>query len=113
MACCGLICRYQPDGSYYALEVSEDGYAAIWKNNSGRINTLVDWKYFDGLAGTSEKRLTAACVGNQLGLGLDGNLLIAASDSDFAAGDTGLIAGTWDQGGLIVGFDNVKIRSPR
>ncbi|BCY19397.1 hypothetical protein hrd7_32460 [Leptolinea sp. HRD-7] len=109
----GLICRYQPDGSYYALEVSEDGYASIWKNNSGRINTLVDWEYFDGLAGTSEKRLTAACVGNQLGLGLNGNLLISTMDSDFATGDTGLIAGTWERGGLIVGFDNFKIRGAK
>ena len=106
----GLICRYQPDGSYYALEVSEDGYASIWKNNAGRINTLVDWQYFDGFAGTSDKRLTAACVGDQLGLGLDGNLLISASDTDFASGDTGLIAGTWDRGGLVVGFDNFKIQ---
>jgi S1-C subfamily serine protease len=109
----GMICRYQSDGSYYALEVSEDGYASIWKNNAGQINTLVDWEYFDGLEGTSEKNLTAACVGNQLGLGLDGNLLISTTDSDFSTGDTGLIAGTWDQGGLTVGFDNFKIRSPQ
>ncbi len=109
----GLICRYQPDGSYYALEVSEDGYASIWKNNAGRINTLVDWQYFDGLAGSSDKSLTAACVGDQLGLGLNGNLLISASDTDFATSDTGLIAGTWDRGGLIVGFDNFKIRGVR
>jgi hypothetical protein len=109
----GLICRYQTNGSYYALEVSEEGYASIWKNNSGQISTLVDWEYVQGLAGSSEKNLTAACVGNQLGLGLDGNLMISATDSDFASGDTGLIAGTWDQGGLIVGFDNFQIRSPK
>lgn len=109
----GAICRYQSDGSYYAFEISEDGYASIWKNNSGRISTLVDWQYFDGLAGTGQKNLTAACVGNQLGLGLDGNLLISTTDADFASGDTGLIAGTWDVGGLAVGFDNFTIRAPR
>jgi S1-C subfamily serine protease len=109
----GVICRQQSDGSYYALEVSEDGYAAIWKNNSGRINMLVDWEYFQELEGSSVKNLTAACIGDQLGLGVDGKLLISTSDTDYQIGDTGLIAGTWDKAGLVVSFDNLEIRSPK
>lgn len=109
----GMVCRQQSDGSYYAFEVSEDGYASIWKNNSGSISTLVDWKYFKELDGNSIYNLTVACVGNQLGLGVDGKLLISASDTDFSEGDTGLIAGTWETAGLSVAFDNFEIRTPK
>jgi len=109
----GLICRQQSDGSNYAFEIREDGYASIWKNNSGTISPLVDWKYFPVVQQNSIKRLTAACVGRQLGLGIDGKMLISTSDSDFSSGDTGLIAGTWDTAGLTVAFDDFQIRSPK
>ncbi|HEX7555026.1 MAG TPA: serine protease [Leptolinea sp.] len=109
----GLICRQQSDGSYYAFEVSEDGYASIWKNKSGKITPLVDWKSVQELQGKTSLNLTAACVGNQLGLGVDNQLLISTTDDDFQEGDTGLIAGTWDTAGLIVAFDNFEVRSPK
>ena len=109
----GLICRQQENGNYYAFEVSEDGYASIWKSADGKISPLVDWEFFQGLEGKTEMQITAACIGNQLGLAVDGQLLIETTDSDLQEGDTGLIAGTWDISGLVVGFDDFTIRSPR
>jgi hypothetical protein len=109
----GLICRQQNDGSYYAFEVSEDGYASIWKNIGDEITPLIDWEYFQGLEGASELQITASCIGNQLDLAVDGQLLLSTTDSDLQSGDTGLIAGTWDTPGLVVVFDDFVIRSPQ
>jgi S1-C subfamily serine protease len=109
----GLICRQQSDGSYYAFEVSEDGYASIWKNVNNQMTPLKDWEYVQGLEGTSEIKITAACIGNQLGLGVDGQLILSTTDTDFQEGDTGLLAGTVETPGLVVAFDDFTIRSPK
>ncbi len=109
----GLICRCQTDGSYYAFEVRENGYASIWKSNSGSVTPLVDWQYFQELEGTTNKRLSAVCVGNQLGLFLEGKKLMSTSDTDFQSGDNGLLAGTLNAGGLVVVFDDFQIRTPK
>lgn len=109
----GLICRQQDNGNYYAFEVSEDGYATIWKNKGGEATPLVDWEYFQGLEGKTELEITAACIGDQMDLAVNGQTLISTTDSDFQQGDTGLIAGTWDTPGLIVAFDNFSIRSTK
>jgi S1-C subfamily serine protease len=108
----GLICRQQNDGSYYAFEVSEDGYASIWKNINDQMTPLVDWEFVQGLKGKSEVKITAACIGDQLGLAVDGELLLSTSDSDLQEGDTGLIAGTWETPGFVVAFDDFTIQSP-
>lgn len=109
----GLVCRQQSDGSYYAFEVSEDGYASIWKNINDQMSPLVDWEYVQGLEGRSGIKITAACIGNQLGLAVDGQLLLSTSDSNLQEGDTGLIAGTWDTPGFVVAFDDFTLRSPK
>jgi S1-C subfamily serine protease len=108
----GLICRRQQDGSFYAFEVREDGYASIWKNINNEITPLGDWEYFQGLEGQPELHLTAACLGNQLELAVDGKSIMSTKDSDLIDGDAGLIAGTLDKAGLIVGFDDFSIRAP-
>jgi hypothetical protein len=107
----GLICRQQENGDYYLFEISEDGYASIWKRIQGNMSTLVDWEYFYGLEGIEQVKLTAICAGNQLGLAVDGQLLISTTDDDLKEGDTGLIAGTLETSDLIVAFDNFSIRA--
>lgn len=108
----GMICRQQEDRSYYAFEIREDGYASIWKNYSNTIVPLIDWQNFPFLAGRSAANFTVACIGDQLTLAVDGQTLLAASDSDFTAGDTGLAAGTLSNGGFIAAFDNFSLQSP-
>lgn len=109
----GVLCRYQDEENFYALEISEDGYFSIWKSENGEFITLVDWEYtrhipVDG----SPVALTVACIGDRLTLLADGVLLAEASDSSFSSGDVGLIAGTWGQGGLVIAFDDFKVQEP-
>ena len=56
--------------------------------------------------------LTAACVGDTLSLAVNGVALVEANDASISQGAVGLIAGTWDYGGLAVAFDNFVVRSP-
>ncbi len=109
----GIICRYQDADNFYGLEISEDGYYAIWKYIAGEYVPLVNWEsssIVDQYANGGH--LTAACVGNTLSLILNGTVIAEAQDSDLTYGDAGLLAGTWENAHLIVRFDNFVVSSP-
>ncbi len=106
----GIICRYQDSDNFYALEVSEDGYAAIWMYLNGDYQSLVDWTPLPaGVSLSDGVRLRAACVRDRLVLAAGDTVLVEASDRSLHGGDVGLIVGTWDTGGLEVAFDNVAV----
>lgn len=109
----GVICRYQDGDNYYALEISEDGYAIIWKMEAGEYVPLADWEQFpvipqDG----SSVTLRAACAGETLTLGIGEMQLLEAQDASFARGDVGLIAGTLEVPELVVAFDDFVVQEP-
>jgi S1-C subfamily serine protease len=108
----GVLCRYQDEDNFYALEVSEDGYFAIWKAEAGEFSDLVPWSFSSDIPVQAPVSLVAACVGDQLSLAIDDVLLASVSDDTHAHGDIGLIAGTWEQGDLVIGFDNYVVRGP-
>jgi hypothetical protein len=108
----GILCRLQDKDNFYGMEISEDGYFTIWKRLNGEHYDLVEWTP-SGLIDTSRKAiLTAICVGDELSLMLDGDLLAEVKDSDLSSGDVGLVAGTWDGAPIMVGFDNFVVREP-
>jgi S1-C subfamily serine protease len=108
----GLICRYVDADNFYAFEVTEDGYYAIWKMSNGEQVMLADWQYSDQLSLQSDFTLNAACQGNQLTLGFNGELLTEATDSDFSGGNVGVIIGTLANPNLVVAFDNFEVLVP-
>jgi hypothetical protein len=113
----GIICRYQDSDNFYYLVVSSDGYYAIGKfkdgteeligstdmqqDNAGVINT-----------GAADNHLRGDCVGNTLTLYANGSKLFQAQDSDFAKGNVGLIAGSYDDTPIAVYFDNLIVTKP-
>ncbi|HKY78755.1 MAG TPA: serine protease [Anaerolineales bacterium] len=106
----GVLCRYIDSDNYYALEVSEDGYYSIWKRVAGEVVYLVEWTSSDLVPiDSSPFVLNASCDGAQLMVGINGEVLAQATDTDFATGYAGLTAGTWENGGLIVSFDNFEV----
>ncbi len=46
----GFVCDVQDNDDFTALEITEDGYAAIWKFENGEFVSLVDWTYYDAIA---------------------------------------------------------------
>lgn len=106
----GILCRLIDGDNYYALEVSEDGYYTIWKVVNGEFASLVDWTSSNLIpTDGSPFLLNASCNGAQLSVGINGELLATATDSDLTTGYVGLIAGTYDNGGLVVSFDNFEV----
>lgn len=106
----GVLCRYQDADNHYALEVSEDGYYSIWKRVNGEVSYLVEWTKSDLIpTDSSAFVLNASCDGAQLSVGINGELLATATDTDYASGGVGLLAGTWANGGLVVSFDNFEV----
>jgi hypothetical protein len=64
------------------------------------------------LTGNAINQLQADCNGDTLALWVNGVKLIDAKDTDFTTGDVGLIAGTFNQPGVDVTFDNFIVRKP-
>ncbi len=108
----GLLCRYQDNQNFYGMEISEDGYYAVWKMINGEYIPLVDWQYSSLINTSKPVHLSAACVGNTLAFIVDGELLVEIKDSDLTSGSAGVVAGTWEGFPLVVSFDNFVVRSP-
>jgi len=105
----GFICGLQDHNHYYLLEISEDGYYAIWKQSGEKTIFLVDWTYSQAVAGGGPFKLSARCGRDQLVLALNGSVLASTWDAEYEPGGTGMVAGTFDIQGIKVAFDNLKL----
>ncbi|MEJ5200720.1 MAG: serine protease [Anaerolineales bacterium] len=108
----GIICRLQDGNNFYALEVSEDRYFAIWKMVNGQSVFLKDWTYSGSIPENTSMTITATCTGNKLALAVNNLLLAEVRDDTFQSGWVGLLAGTFETGNIIVAFDNYVVRKP-
>jgi hypothetical protein len=62
--------------------------------------------------GSATNRVRADCVGTTLTLYANGEVLYSIEDSSYASGDVGLIAGTFDEPGADIRFDNFVVLQP-
>ncbi|TAK12250.1 MAG: serine protease [Anaerolineae bacterium] len=109
----GFICRYVDNDNFYGLELTEDGFFAIWRYLNGEYTALVDWETSDEVpTGSGVRTITAACIDDYLGLAVNGVVVAETEDSALTSGDIGLIAGTWDNGNVTISFDNLIVTEP-
>jgi S1-C subfamily serine protease len=108
----GLICRYQDENNFYGLEISEDSYFTIYKYIDGEFISLYDWEYSDLIRPGELNTVKIACIGPKLAVGVGETVLAVVEDYSLASGKVGLVAGTFDQSGLTVEFDNFTIYQP-
>lgn len=111
----GVICRYQNLDNFYFFIISSDGYYGIAKvvNGEQELIGMDNMEYSDAINQGSESNLLRAdCVGNQLALYVNGEKVVDANDLQYSSGDVGLIAGTFDDAGTEVDFDNFVVREP-
>jgi hypothetical protein len=114
----GVICRYQNESNFYIFLISGDGYYAIGKYQSGidRIVYLTEggqYQYSEIInQGVATNQIRVSCVGNELGLAVNGIPLIMVTDSAFATGDVGLGVSTLAPGTAVVEFDSIRILQP-
>ncbi|HAF61855.1 MAG TPA: hypothetical protein DCK95_05970 [Anaerolineaceae bacterium] len=111
----GLVCRYQDDENYYAFLVSSDGYFGILRVLYGGFTVLNSGKmqYSDIIRqGESINHIRADCVGNQLTLYVNNNLLAQVEDDVFSEGLLGLTASSFEEPGVAILFDNFLVMNP-
>lgn len=111
----GLQCRYSDVDNYYFAVISSDGYYGIGKLVDGVQTFLPD----NGMhvtekiyAGSAVNHIRFDCVGSRLSLYINGDYVAAVDDNDLAEGDIGLLAGTFEEVGTQVSFDNLMVISP-
>ncbi len=110
----GLICRAIGE-SYYFFIIGSDGYYALglFKDHQA---TLLGQSAMQSSAeirtGTAVNHLRLDCVGSQLDAYVNGAQVAQAQDSTLQHGDVGLLAGTFNQPGVDVIFDNFAVLKP-
>ncbi len=108
----GVLCQYQDAENYYFLQLGSDGTYAISRNLNGESTMLVDWTASpEILTGAATNRIRAECRNGMLGLYVNGTQLALVEDDTFASGKIALGAGTYDEAGVQVNFDNLAVKS--
>lgn len=114
----GIICRYQDENNFYVFLVSGDGYYAIGKYQTGtpQIIYLTEKQEYIAsdaiLKGAATNELRASCVGNELGLQVNGVPLLTVTDPTFVRGDVGVGVSTLEPGTAVVQFDDFRVLQP-
>jgi hypothetical protein len=110
----GVICRYSHE-NFYGFIISSDGYYGISKRKNGdhQIIGAEGMKTSPVIQqGTATNHIRADCIGNDLTLYVNGEKLQEVTDNDFPNGDVGLLAGSFDVGGIDIRFNRFQVLKP-
>ncbi len=107
----GVIFRYQDDRNFYRLDISGDGYFAVFKRKDGTWNKVQDYTETPAVQqGNATNHLQVIAKGNQFTFNVNGQVVKTFSDSDFGNGNVGVTAGTlFDNAGVHIAFDNLTV----
>jgi hypothetical protein len=109
----GLVCRIQADkASFYYFVVRGSGDYAIGKYKNNEFQSLLsdEWRPSDAIhQGTQTNQLRVDCSENTLRFYANNIMLGEATDSDFTAGHSGLIAATLDDQDFEARFNSFLI----
>lgn len=111
----GVLCRYQDPRNFYFFLLSSDGYVGVGAYKDGRRKLLSDSSLLPSLAvsqGAATNLVRADCIGYKLDLYVNGYLVSQAQAAEWMEGDVGLMAGTYEEPGADIGFDNFTVRKP-
>jgi hypothetical protein len=112
----GITCRMKDLDNFYFFEAASDGYAVIgmFQNNEMQYLSAESMVPVDGInAGSTLNHIRAECIGSSLKMYVNGKLVAEVTDTTFTSGgDAGLIAGSFDAGGIDIRFDNFVVTKP-
>jgi hypothetical protein len=110
----GLICRSN-GSSYYFFIMSSDGYygLGIFTGGQAALLGLSEMQSSDKIiTGTAINHLRADCNGDDLAFYINGSKLADVHDPTLQHGDVGLLAGSFNQPGVDIVFDNFVAIKP-
>lgn len=109
----GIICRYQDANNFYAGVISSDGFYTIMRRFLGGTLEFISSDKFEESVVINQhldlNLLEFSCVGSQLTLTVNGQVLAQVEDSGIPSGDVGLIVGTISANSTDVLFDNFSL----
>jgi hypothetical protein len=106
----GVILRYQDDGNFYSFEISGDGYYTFSKLVDDELYEIIPWQRSDAIRPAPQSNvLRVEVVDANFTFYINDELVDAAIDSKFGQGDIGLVAGTYEDAGTHIAFDNLKV----
>lgn len=111
----GIICRYQDITRFYFGAISSDGYYGILKMSEGKYSVLGRENLIPSdliHQGNAANNIRFDCIGPTLTLFVNGTQVDQQTDSDYMNGNVGLIAGTYDEPGTDLLFDNFFVFQP-
>ncbi len=112
----GVICRYRDRKNFIYGSIGTDGYYAIVEIKDDAATILTgDGKFQKSDAipvGSETYAIRLACEGDRYTLFVNDQQIDSASSSTFSSGDVGLLAGTFDQGGVEALFDDFSVSVP-
>lgn len=107
----GVIIRYQDDRNFYRLDISGDGYFAVFKRKDGAWSKVQDYAESAAVKqGNATNHLQVIAKGNQFTFNVNGETVKTFNDGDFSSGNIGLTAGTlFENAGVHIAFDNLNV----
>ena len=111
----GIICRLDSADNFYVFLITSDGYFGIAKSTTGQIQLLNAKRLQPSQAiqtGSALNHIRADCVGSTLALYINNQKIVEVQDTQFEAGDVGLLVGSFETPGIDIRFDNFVVREP-
>lgn len=112
----GVICRYQDKENFVYGSVGSDGYYSIVEIKNNQVEILTGkGKYVQSgkiPTGAASYHIRLACEGDTYTLFVNDTKIDSVTRQAGAAGDVGLLVGTFDKGGVEVLFDDFLVSSP-
>jgi len=107
----GLVLRYQDSDNFYMFNVSSDGMYSFGYYEDDEWTAIVKWTDSSVInqGDNSRNHLTVEAVGDTFTLMVNGQVLETVQDSTFSSGDIGMYAGSIDDPGTKIAFDNLAI----
>lgn len=107
----GVIFRYQDDRNFYRIDISGDGYYAVFKRKDGVWIKLQEYVVTPAIQqGNATNHLQVIAKGDQFTFNVNGQAVKTFSDKDFPTGNIGVAAGTLsNEAGVHIAFDNLKV----
>jgi len=112
----GLIFRYGLESDeFYSFLISGDGYYAFTVDGSTHTDPefLADWVESSAInKGAQTNRRKVVAVGSSMKYYVNDQLLGEVQDSRFTTGTLGFFAGSVEEGGVQIAFDNLRVSEP-
>lgn len=111
----GVLCRFEDDWNFTSFEIRNDGTYRVFVVDDGYFYDLIDWTETGAIntgAGASN-HLKAICNNKQLVLFINGDRVADAEVDLVTEGAIGFSATTYDEGGILVAFDNLVASRPQ